>query len=1064
MSHDAIRAYLAAIEAALKAGNATEHTHRPALKVLLEAIGGNDVRATNEPQRIACGAPDYILTRGVVPLGYVEAKDVGKPLDTIERDEQLTRYRESLGNLILTDYLEFRWYLDGELRLTASLPRPDRNGRIRWNADAASGVTQLLGQFIAADLPLRATPKDLATRMAGLAKLIRGLITQTFKAEDGEGELHAQLSAFRSVLIESLTPEQFADMYAQTLAYGLFAARCNAPGTGFTRQSAASQLPKTNPFLRKLFHSIAGPDLDERIAWAVDQLAELLARADMSAILEDFGRRTRREDPVVHFYETFLAAYDQKMREARGVYYTPEPVVNWIVRSIDSLLRRDFGIGEGLAHAGKVRLLRAAEPRSSGKAKASQAKAAPIESYETHKVQILDPATGTGTFLYAVIQKIREHFDGNAGAWPGYVAEHLLPRLFGFELLMAPYAVAHMKLGLELEQSGYDFASDKRLGVFLTNSLEEAHELTGLPLFTQWLADESRAAASVKRDAPVMVVLGNPPYSGHSVNNSPWITDLMSEYKQSPELKKPAQAKWLNDDYVKFIRFAQWRIEQTGHGVLGFVTNHGYLDNPTFMDMRRSLLRSFDDIYILDLHGNSKKKEKTPEGGKDENVFDIQQGVAIGLFVRTGQNAYDEGHRARVWRGDLYGPREEKYAALDNGDVASWEWAAVEVKEPAFLFNFRDEKIVQEYERNFRLGEVFGEINEPVPGFATQHDDFAISWGPQTAVAKVAALLATRDETEAREQFNLCTQSQWQYQRAKSELPHVDLDEALLSLSYRPFDTRWTVDNRNVLVHRRRRITDQMLRPNLALVMPKNAEAFGGVDQGPYFVVSRPADLNLYRRGGAYLLPLWVHGSDLLIITPSTGRPNLAPQFLEDFATAIGHAPAPEDVLAWIYAVLYTPSYRSRYADQLKRDFPRIPLPPNAALYQRLRDIGAELIALHVMDQTLPRITRFDVAGDNRVDKVRWSADGSGTGRVWINATQHFDRVPQAVWDMHIGGYRVAEKWLKDRKARALSYDDLEHYQRVIAALARTLELQDELDAAIARAGGWPLAKQGGNA
>ena len=445
---DALKTYLAAVQQAYRAGNATEHTYRPALKALVEALGGAGIVATNEPRQVECGAPDFIVTRGVVPLGNIEAKDIGVDLAKVERSEQLARYREALDNLVLTDYLEFRWYLDGEPRLTASLPRPDKNGRIRWDDNAASEVAQLLTQFLSADIPLKSTPQDLATRMAGLARLIRKLIEQTFVQEGETGELHAQHQAFRKVLIESLTTQQFADMYAQTLAYGLFAARCNAPAAGFTRQSAASQLPKTNPFLRKLFNSIAGPDLDPRIAWAVDQLAELLARADMRAILQDFGRRTRREDPVVHFYETFLAAYDPKMRETRGVYYTPEPVVNYIVRSVDVLLQREFGLKEGLAHAGKLRWKTVRAASSHGK-RTSSTSISETEAW-VHRVQILDPATGTGTFLYAVIQKIRERFEGNAGAWPGYVAEHLLPRLFGFELLLAPFAVAHMKLGLEL--------------------------------------------------------------------------------------------------------------------------------------------------------------------------------------------------------------------------------------------------------------------------------------------------------------------------------------------------------------------------------------------------------------------------------------------------------------------------------------------------------------------------------------------------------------------------------------------------------------------------------------
>lgn len=1075
MSQDALKAYIANVEQALRAGNATEHTHRPALEALLEALGGAEVDAINEPRQIKCGAPDFIIVRGTVPLGHVEAKDVGVDLAKVERSEQLTRYRESLGNLVLTDYLSFRWYLDGELRLTADLPRPGANGRIRWNEDAASQVAQLLQQFLQADIPLKSTPHDLATRMAGLAKLIRSLIEETFKAEGEEGELHGQLDAFRKVLIESLTVEQFADMYAQTLCYGLFAARCNAPAQGFTRQVAASALPKTNPFLRKLFNTIAGPDLDGRIAWAVDQLAELLARADMAAILAEFGRRTRQEDPVVHFYETFLAAYDPKMREARGVYYTPEPVVNYIVRSVDALLKRDFGMPEGLAHAKKIKLKR---PKLQGKGE---------ESYETHRLQILDPATGTGTFLYAVIAKIREHFEGNAGAWPGYVAEHLLPRLFGFELLMAPYAVAHMKLGLELEQSGYDFASDQRLGVFLTNSLEEAHELTGLPLFTQWLAEESRAAANVKRDAPVMVVLGNPPYSGHSVNKGKWIEDLIGDYKRSPELKKPAQAKWLSDDYVKFIRFAQWRIEQTGHGILAFVTNHGYLDNPTFMDMRRSLLRSFDEIYLLDLHGNSKKKEKAPDGGKDENVFDIQQGVAVGIFVRRAANSAaplagggggaaeaKACHQAQVFRADLYGLRVTKYATLDATDVVSTAWHKVTPTAPAYLFIGQNADLLVEYEQGWSLRDVFSPNGDPAPGIVTTHDDFAISWTAEEAAEKVEKLLATSTEAEARELFTLCSQNQWRYTRAKQELAAGTWRDRIVPILYRPFDVRWTVYDRNVAVHRRERAFDHFVgRKNIGLAMMRQAS----VDHGYTHVlaINTVADnrAQYSNRGIMAASPLWLYpteASDLLDIRAQQKRPNLGLQFSAAFSQAVNGATAPEDVLAWIYAVLYTPSYRTRYADFLRRDFPRIPLPPDRTLFDAFVVIGRELIALHTMEQKQPRITRFDVPGTNEVVKVRWAPTprpqpspagggrGEATGRVYINDAQFFDGVPQGVWDTHIGGYRVAEKWLKDRKGRQLSFEDVMHYHEIVAALARTLELQAALDELVAARGGWPLS------
>lgn len=1094
MSQAALKTYLASIEQALKTGQSGEHTHRPALEALLEALGGNGVDAINEPRQIACGAPDFIVVRGTVPLGYVEAKDVGSDLDKIERSEQLDRYRESLANLVLTDYLQFRWYLDGECKLTASLPQPDRNGRIRFDADAASEVAQLLQQFLLADIPLKSTPQDLATRMAGLAKLIRDLIAQTFQAEGDSGELHGQLTAFRNVLIESLSVKQFADMYAQTLCYGLFAARCNAPAAGFTRQRAASALPKTNPFLRKLFNTIAGPDLDERIAWAVDQLAELLARADMAAILSDFGKRTRQEDPVVHFYETFLAAYDPKMREARGVYYTPEPVVGYIVRSVDALLKRDFGMKDGLAHAKKIKLKR---PKAQGKGE---------ETYETHRLQILDPATGTGTFLYAVIARIRERFDGNAGAWPGYVAEHLLPRLFGFELLMAPYAVAHMKLGLELEQSGYDFRSDERLGVFLTNSLEQAHELTGLPLFTQWLAEESRAASNVKRDAPVMVVLGNPPYSGHSANTGEWIAGLLRGHdslgKRDTENYFEVDGgplgernpKWLNDDYVKFIRFAQWRIEQTGHGILAFVTNHGYLDNPTFRGMRQSLMQGFDEIYLLDLHGSSKKKETTPAGGKDENVFDIQQGVAIGIFVRHADATRDKDHHARVFHADLHGTRAAKYAALDSGELAKTKWQKLSPASPNYYFVADDAELREEYEHEWKITDVMPISNV---GIITKRDALTIDIDRNDLWQRVTDF-ANLPESHARSKYNLPDDVRdWSIERAQKDLSESGPSkENIIEICYRPFDPRfmyYTGNSRGFVGWPVEKVTRHFLAGRNVGIITARSNKSQSVDH--FYATARMPETKCGERTTqSSVFPLWLFPADtptdLLDTSPTKKIANLAPDFIQALTKAIGHTPTPEDTLAWIYAVLYAPSYRARYADFLKRDFPRVPLTTDRTLFDALVAAGRELIALHTMDETLPRITRFDVAGSNEVGKVRFvvaasepasdappprpsPAGGGGgkksagggrnggragaSGRVYINDAQYFDDVPQAVWDMHIGGYRVAEKWLKDRKGRQLSYDELTHYQSVLAALARTLVLQADIDAAIATAGGWPL-------
>lgn len=1029
--------YLTQLDHALKAGNATEHTHRPALKTVIEALGDKIV-ATNEPSRIECGSPDFIVTRKGTPLGYIEAKDVGANLDRIEDGEQLLRYRSSLRNLILTDYLEFRLYRNGDPVLTARLGKVRKNGVLKRDAVGIEQVERLLQWFLEANVPTISSPRELAERMARIARLLHDLIRQVFAHESRKGDLHSQYDAFRKVLLADLSVDQFADMYAQTIAYGLFAARCNHTGAGFSREHAGHELPKTNPFLRKLFNTIAGADLDERISWAVDDLADLLARADMAAILEDFGRATRQEDPVVHFYETFLAAYDPALREMRGVYYTPEPVVGYIVRSIDAILRNDFGLKDGLADKGKVKVT-VSIPHGKPKTK----------TVETHRVQILDPAVGTGTFLHEVIAQIRERFTRSKGLWPGYVAQHLLPRIYGFELLMAPYAVAHMKLGLQLQESGYDFSANERLRVFLTNSLEEGHELASLPLFAQWLADEAAAASEVKREVPIMVVLGNPPYSGHSTNKGAWIENLMEEYKRSPELKKPAQAKWLSDDYVKFLRFAQWRIDQTGYGVLGFITNHSWLDNPTFLDMRTSLMRTFDELYLLDLHGNTKKKEVAPDGSKDKNVFDIQQGVVICLFVKRkpGLTGTKE-----IQHADLWGPREGKYNWLAEHDVTNTPWQTFAPKAPKHLFVPQDEKLLAEYEGGWSIVEAMNRNGDPAPGIVTTHDEFAISWTHDEAIAKVERLLQTSNESEARELWRLCSQSQWNYERAKQELANGDWRERVVPVLYRPFDIRWTVYDRNVAVHRRERVNGHMLHPNLAMLFGPSGEVIGSDTWDICFVANCPTEYNLFRRGGNFLFPVWLYEADEggLLAGSSERHQNYSEEFLRDLKSNLGNAVVdPEQVFEYLYAVLCAPSYRERYGPFLKRGFPRVQLTKEEKLFRKLSSFGKQLVGLHLMTLFGPREPGYPVAGNNRIDSVTYKDD-----RVYINAQQYFDDVSLPAWEYHIGGYQVAHKWLKDRKGRMLTFDELSHYRRVIAALTETVSIQKKIDDIIP---GWPL-------
>ncbi|MEQ8973024.1 MAG: N-6 DNA methylase [Coleofasciculus sp. C1-SOL-03] len=605
--------YLKSIQKNRQKGS--ERSHYPALKALLDDPA-NGIDAVIEEKGNKAGIPDFTVKRRDLLVGYVEAKDVGSNLNSIEKTEQLQRYLESFPNLVLTNYLEFRWYVNGKRRLKQVLADINDSTLQVKNTEK---IAALLEQFLNYTGDIISNPENLAQQMARLTKAIRLATLTALSQEKNKGELHQLKQGFSEVLLPQLTDPDFADMYAQTISYGLFAARVghaqNPGGEGFTRRTAGTYIPATNPFLKRLFNTIVETDAVSQIDWAIDDLVQLLAQVDMSSILEKFGQRTRQDDPVVHFYETFLAAYNKALRKSRGVYYTPEPVVSFIVRSVDAILKERFDLPLGLADNAK-------DPKT-----------------QKPRVQILDPATGTGTFLYEVIKQIYCNLEdiGMANQWDSYVEDNLLNRLFGFELLMAPYAIAHLKLGLALQELGYQFKGKQRLGIYLTNTLDEALKKSEI-LFGQFVAQEANEASTVKRDVPVMVVLGNPPYSGHSANKSEWIAGLVHDYYYvDGVLLGEKNPKWLQDDYVKFIRFGQWRIDRTGSGIMALITNHGYLDNPTFRGMRQSLEKTFDEIYLMDLHGNSKKKEVAPDGSPDKNVFDIQQGVAVAIMVKYPQ-------------------------------------------------------------------------------------------------------------------------------------------------------------------------------------------------------------------------------------------------------------------------------------------------------------------------------------------------------------------------------------------------------------------------------------------
>ena len=1053
--------YLRQIRETRGTGQATEHSYRSALATLLEALGGPGTRATNEPTHGDYGAPDFIVERDGVPIGHVECKDIGANLDDVEASEQLQRYRNALPNLILTDYMGFRWYTSGQLRLEARLGRFDDSGRLVQERSGRKPLEQLLENFFNSEETVISDPAELARRMAGKAQLLRSSIENILKEADAKpSNLQGLLASFREVLISDLDEATFADLQAQTAAYGLFAARCihDGPGSTFTRQLAV--FAQTTPFLQDVFNHVAGPASDDRITWIVDDLALLLARADMEAILKNFGSRTRQEDPVVHFYEDFLQAYDPKLRELRGVYYTPEPVVSYIVRSVHRLLQDKFNLKDGLADRSTIEI-----------------EADDGERLTVPRVLILDPAAGTGTFLREVVSQIRANLEsqGMAGAWSSYVTKHLLPRLFGFELMMAPYAVCHLKLALELggDSGRFTLPAQERLRVFLTNSLEEAHEAVKGPMFAAEIARESRDADAVKRDHPVMVVVGNPPYSGHSANKGKWIRDLLrgnvsgsseSYFSVDGQPLGERNPKWLNDDYVKFIRFAQWRIEKTGEGVLGFVTNHSYLDNPTFRGMRQSLLNTFDEIWLLDLHGNTRKRERSPDGGPDGNVFDIQQGVAIGLFVKHKKGSEKP---ARVFRSDLWGEREGgtdggKYGWLAANDVASTDWTEVSPKSPQYLFVPRGPN-QEEYERGWKLTDILP-MNSV--GIVTARDKLAIQWTADN-MRRVAEDFARLTEETAREKYNLRQDSQdWKVSSAQQDLTaHPEANNHVRSILYRPFDKRFTYYTGNAggfICRPRPKVMGHMLAgPNIAISTTRNTEIAGGWEH-TFVAKDLTQHHTVSNKEVNYLFPLYRYPSEdnKLGLGDTPKRiPNLAPAFTKVLGSAVdlsfladGRGDlestfGPEDVFHYIYAVLHSPEYRRRYADFLKTDFPRIPLPKNRDTFSKLVGIGAQLTALHLMEADGSDKPAFNVEGSNRVDRVQYTPPvGDTPGRVYINGKQFFEGVSPQMWDFTIGGYRPAEKWLKDRRRRTLSFDDIEWYRRICAVLAETPRLMARVD------------------
>lgn len=1001
----------------------TEGSYYPLLKDLLEGFaphcGAAGARAILLPRPDEVGVPDLRVTRRDHTLvGYVEVKPPGTDLVTAERLSQIRRYRKGYPNLLLTDTRHFRLYHHG------------KKVEVREISQGVGPLGVLLGRFFGFAAPPHRGAASLTRDLAFKTRVLAAVVERALAREGGgRPELEKLHEALSKHLIHGLDRNRFADLYAQTLAYGLLAARHWSPRDGFDRRVAYGAIPPTLGVLRDLFRYVLFDEPPEEVRWIADDLAATLAAADVEGILKRSVRRGKGRDPVLHLYESFLARYDPSRRRRRGVYYTPPELVSYVVRSVDRLLRERLGRSEGLADA---------------------------------SVTVLDPAGGTLTFLMEALRRALESHTRRFGEASRRGARNeLLERFFAFELMPAPYAVGHLKMSLMLEEMGCPLEEGQRVHAYLTDALDDAEvEQLNLPGVAS-LAQEARAALELKFVRPVTVVLGNPPWAGHSANPHGWMDASLKRgyarpdgsrddgyYRAGGEPLGERNLKWLQDDYVKFLRFAQWKIDQTGEGIVALVTNHGYLDNPTFRGMRESLLGSFDELYFLDLHGNRKKRERPPDGGRDANVFDVQQGVAVALLVKR------PGLPRRVLHHELWGRRAAKEAWLAGHDVATTPWEPLDPRPPGLYFVPRDAVLEDRWrpwpavDELFELGSV---------GVITGRDELVVH-----ADAAELAQQIGRFRTEAGPGVaqSLCLSlkipdtKRWQCEGAWQRARLDELwRERILPYLVRPFDHRWVLYADYMLERPREAVMRHLAGgSNPALLVTRQARRRPGV-----FVTDRLAGHKVLSTFDVnYVFPLYrLAGEDAqpsLLDDPAAGPvANVTAGAVSRLAELWGEAPTPEALLGFLYGVLSSRSYQRRWAPLLATGFPRVAFPRSAELFERLSTLGSELVDLHLLHH--PRLAdpgvRFEGAGSGCLGMDRaalWDYHAE-KHRLYVNEDrQWLAPVPPAVWGYTIGDHRVLAAWLEARKEQRLDAAAVRHLCRTAAALTRSLPILDALD------------------
>jgi len=959
------------------------------------------------------------------------------------------------------------------------------HARLRWpanDADADAWRTQWGRAFKHRLGHTIQTADMLAKVLAELARSIRDRCRTLIAAEPDSGPLKQLFKAFQSALIHDLTEESFADTYAQTITYGLLTAaisrtdRAGGEGTFVQADNVTDMVPVTNPFLREMLRSFleaggrrGGLDFDELGVQDVVELLRDQEQTDLAAVLRDFGNRNPSEDPVIRFYEDFLAAYNKELKVKRGVFYTPQPVVSYIVRSVHELLQTEFGLEDGLASSITWGEMIQKIPDIKLPPRTDEHNCEETIDPSEFFVQILDPATGTGTFIVETIDVIHKHLKAKweksgpgsmppisgfksqpssfTDYWNTYIPAALLPRLYAYELLMAPYAIAHMKIGLKLHETGYRFGSEERVRVYLTNALEP--KVRQLPtIHFAALAHEAAAVNEVKWYKRFTVVIGNPPYAVKSYNNSPWILNLIEDFKRGLNETKIN----LDDDFIKFMRFAAYQAKISGTAVVGMITNNIFFSGVTHRQMRSFLHDQFQIAYFSNLHGDSRYNEIPPFGLKNDNVFDIQQGVSISICVQ----GVPGGRRCTSYA-DVWGSYAEKAEVLLGSAAISH--TPIQPLPPYFFIQLPSQIDTAGYSAWPLLTEWMPVFSN---GVETHKDALTIHFTEHELKSAAATLLSLSTE-KARQVLDVGKDGRdWQLHNAIESLRRMSVPRlSIQTITYRPFDTRYTALNHEsggFIAYPRWEVMSHLIDipGNLALVSAR-LQARGG-EWDSCLVTRFPTEKKTGdSTRSSTIFPLFVT-ADGLFRSASVRSPNVSPNLIRDIKSRFGEECSnPSTILSYLYALTHSPSYRSRYAEFLKIDFPRLPLPGNLELFRSLARLGGELVALHLLEspKLAQPITEFIGGRQPEVEKISWSRN-----TVWLDKAQitGFQGVPENVWNFHIGGYQVCEKWLKDRKGRTLTDDDITHYHKIVVALSQTIRLMAEIDTVIETHGGWPAA------